>query len=110
MLNLLTNAIKYRSYERPLKIRITTKNQGDFVVLTFEDNGIGLDLERHRDKMFGLYQKFHDRPNSKGMGLYLIKSQLESLGGSIDVESKVDVGTKFILKFRMRDDKKTTLH
>lgn len=110
LLNLLTNAIKYRSYTRPLKIRITTRNQGEFVVLTFEDNGIGVDLERHREKIFGLYQKFHDRPNSKGMGLYLIKSQLESLGGSIEVESKVDLGTKFILKFKLRNDKNATLH
>jgi PAS domain S-box-containing protein len=110
LLNLLTNAIKYRSYTRPLKINVSTKYQGDFLVLTFEDNGIGVDLERHRDKMFGLYQKFHDRPNSKGMGLYLVRSQLESLGGSIDVESTVDVGTKFILKFKIQNDKKTTLH
>ncbi len=110
LLNLLTNAIKYRSYTRPLKVRISTRNQGEFVVLTFEDNGIGVDLERHREKIFGLYQKFHDRPNSKGMGLYLIKSQLESLGGSIEIESKVDVGTKFILKFKLRNDKKATLH
>lgn len=110
LLNLLTNAIKYRAYNRPLKINITTKHQAENVVLVFEDNGIGLDLERHREKMFGLYQKFHDRPNSKGMGLYLIKSQLETLGGSIDVESKVDVGTRFILKFKLRNDKKTILH
>lgn len=110
LLNLLTNAIKYRSYARPLKINVSTKNHGEFIVLTFEDNGIGVDLERHREKMFGLYQKFHDRPNSKGMGLYLIRSQLESLGGSIDVESTVEIGTKFILKFKIRDDKKTSLH
>jgi PAS domain S-box-containing protein len=110
LLNLLTNAIKYRSYTRPLKIQITTKHAGEFVVLTFEDNGIGVDLEKHREKIFGLYQKFHDRPNSKGMGLYLIKSQLESLGGTIDIESKVDIGTKFILKFRLKNDKKITLH
>ncbi len=110
LLNLLTNAIKYRSYARPLRINVSTKNHGDFIVLTFEDNGIGVDLERHREKMFGLYQKFHDRPNSKGMGLYLIRSQLESLGGSIDIESTVEIGTKFILKFKIRDDKKTSLH
>ncbi|MBA4848834.1 PAS domain S-box protein [Emticicia sp. BO119] len=110
LLNLLTNAIKYRAYNRPLKVQVTTEHQAGFVVLTFEDNGIGVDLEKHKEKMFGLYQKFHDRPNSKGMGLYLIKSQLESLGGSIDVESKVDVGTRFILKFKQQNDKKTTLH
>lgn len=110
LLNLLTNAIKYRAYDRPLKINITTKHETEYVVLFFEDNGIGVDLERHREKIFGLYQKFHDRPNSKGMGLYLIKSQLETLGGNIDLESTVDVGTRFILKFKLRNDKKTTLH
>ncbi|WP_337042397.1 PAS domain S-box protein [Emticicia sp. 17c] len=99
-LNLLTNAIKYRSYNRKLEIKVVSREMKEHIQLTFEDNGIGLDVERHKGKIFGLYQKFHDRPNSKGMGLYLIKSQLESLGGSIDVESKVDVGTKFILKFR----------
>lgn len=110
LLNLLTNAIKYRAYNRPLKINITTKHKAEYVVLIFEDNGIGVDLERHREKIFGLYQKFHDRPNSKGMGLYLIKSQLETLGGNIDIESTVDVGTRFILKFKLRNDKKTILH
>ena len=99
LLNLFTNAIKYRSYSRPLKINIITKNVDNKIILIFEDNGIGLDVERHKTKIFGLYQRFHDRPNSKGMGLYLVKSQIESLGGSIDIESKIDVGTKFILKF-----------
>ncbi len=99
-MNLVTNAIKYRSYDRPLLIDIRSYTEGDMICLEFEDNGIGIDLERHKDKLFRLYQRFHDRPNSKGMGLYLIKTQMESLGGSISVESKVNVGTKFILKFK----------
>ncbi|PLK45207.1 PAS domain S-box protein [Emticicia sp. TH156] len=110
LMNLTTNAIRYRSYSRKVKINIKTKYEGDFVILTFEDNGIGIDLKRHREKMFGLYQRFHDRPDSKGMGLYLIKSQLEALGGAIDVESKIDCGTRFILKFKVRYDKQATLH
>ncbi|WP_337041713.1 PAS domain S-box protein [Emticicia sp. 17c] len=99
-LNLLTNAIKYRSYERQLVIDINTEETTEAIVLTFTDNGIGLDVERHRAKIFGLYQRFHNRPNSKGLGLYLIKSQMESLEGSIDIESQVEVGTTFILKFK----------
>ncbi len=98
-LNLLTNAIKYRSYDRKLKINIKTQKTDKTIVLTFTDNGIGIDLERHQSKIFGLYQRFHDRPNSKGLGLYLIKSQMESLGGSIDIHSMVDVGTTFTLRF-----------
>ncbi|RFS17706.1 PAS domain S-box protein [Emticicia sp. C21] len=100
-MNLLTNSIKYRSYDRKLKINIEAHKEKDGIIMTFSDNGIGFDVERHKSKVFGLYQRFHDRPNSKGLGLYLIKSQMESLGGSIDVDSTVDVGTTFTLRFAL---------
>jgi len=98
-LNLLTNAIKYRSYDRPLEINVSTQTSGNTIELRFTDNGIGIDTELHKSKLFGLYQRFHNRPDSKGLGLYLIKSQMESLQGSIAVESTVDIGTTFILGF-----------
>jgi PAS domain S-box-containing protein len=98
-MNLLTNSIKYRSYDRTLKINIESHKSEDGTIVTFSDNGIGFDVEMHKSKIFGLYQRFHDRPNSKGLGLYLIKSQMESLQGSIDVDSTVDVGTTFTLRF-----------
>ncbi len=100
-MNLLTNAVKYRSYDRKLKITIKTYKTDDALVLTFTDNGIGIDVARHKSKIFGLYQRFHDRPNSKGLGLYLIKSQMESLGGSIDIESRINIGTTFSLRFQL---------
>ncbi len=100
LLNLLTNAIKYKSTTRKLKINITANKMDDSVVLLFKDNGIGIDLERNRDKIFGLYQRFHDYPDSKGLGLYLVKSQVETMGGTIGIESKVNVGTTFTLTFK----------
>jgi len=100
LLNLLTNAIKYKSESRKLKINITAHQHGDNVLLIFKDNGIGIDLDRNRDKIFGLYQRFHDYPDSKGLGLYLVKSQVETMGGTISIESKVDVGTSFTLTFK----------
>src|SRR5690606_3101420 len=100
LLNLLTNAIKYRSEKRTLKIFVSSKMVGDSISLVFRDNGIGIDLERHRDKIFGLYQRFHNYPDSKGLGLYLVKSQVESMGGTISVESTVDKGTTFTLTFK----------
>jgi len=100
LLNLLTNAIKYKSETRKLKINITASQQDNNVLLIFKDNGIGIDLERNRDKIFGLYQRFHDYPDSKGLGLYLVKSQVETMGGTISLESKVDVGTTFTLTFK----------
>lgn len=100
LLNLLTNAIKYRSTARQLRISISSKEVGNNVVLTFRDNGIGIDLERNADKIFGLYQRFHNYPDSKGLGLYLVKSQIESMGGTITVQSEVNKGTTFSLTFK----------
>ena len=100
MLNLLTNAIKYKSENRQLKITINASEVDDIVYLTFQDNGIGIDLERNRDKVFGLYQRFHNYPDSKGLGLYLVKSQVETMGGTINIESEVNKGTSFTLTFK----------
>ncbi|MHB8209398.1 sensor histidine kinase [Mucilaginibacter sp.] len=97
--NLFTNAIKYRSPVRRLHINVATCIVDNQVVLTFEDNGIGLDVERHKNRIFGFYQKFHDNPDSKGLGLYLVKSQMEKLGGTVAIESKLNEGTKLILTF-----------
>jgi PAS domain S-box-containing protein len=100
LLNLFTNAIKYRSPKRILRIFVSSKEVNNMIVLTFKDNGIGIDLERNRDKIFGLYQRFHNYSDSKGLGLYLVKSQVESMGGTISVESEVDKGTTFTIIFK----------
>lgn len=98
-LNLLTNAIKYRSANRKLRLTVKMREYDTKSVLSFQDNGIGLDLEKCRSKVFGLYQRFHNNLDSKGLGLCMVKSQMEALGGTIDIESTVDAGTKFILTF-----------
>ena len=98
-LNLLTNAIKYRDTNRQLRVNITTKVIDDKLIITFKDNGIGIDLEKNKDKIFGLYQRFHNYPDSKGLGLYLVKSQVESMGGTISVASNVGKGTTFTIIF-----------
>ena len=65
-----------------------------------EESKIGIDLVKNEDKIFGLYQRFHNYPDSKGLGLYLVKSQIEAMGGSIEVESQVNKGTQFTLTFK----------
>lgn len=100
LLNLLTNSIKYKSENRKLKISITAEQIDNKAVLTFKDNGIGIDLERNRDKIFGLYQRFHNYPDSKGLGLYLVKSQVETMGGTIIIDSEVNKGTTFTITFK----------
>jgi len=99
-LNLMTNAIKYRSPLRQLKVTISTKVDGDNLIITFKDNGIGIDLAKNKDKIFGLYQRFHNYPDSKGLGLYLVKSQVESMNGTIAVSSIVGKGTTFTIVFK----------
>lgn len=100
LLNLLTNSIKYKSENRKLKISITAEQIDHHAILTFKDNGIGIDLERNRDKVFGLYQRFHNYPDSKGLGLYLVKSQVETMGGTISIDSEVNKGTTFTITFK----------
>jgi signal transduction histidine kinase len=99
-LNLLTNSIKYRSEGKQLRINISSKVVNDDLILTFKDNGIGIDLVRNKDKIFGLYQRFHNHPDSKGLGLYLVKSQVEAMGGTITVASAVGKGTTFTITFK----------
>ncbi len=99
-LNLLTNAIKYRDPVRQLRVTVGTKLVDDNLIITFKDNGIGIDLDKNMDKIFGLYQRFHNYPDSKGLGLYLVKSQVESMGGTISVASNVGKGTTFTIVFK----------
>jgi PAS domain S-box-containing protein len=100
LLNLMTNSLRYLDPKRQLKIWISSKKAPTETILTFKDNGIGIDLERNKDKIFGLYQRFHDYADSKGLGLYLVKSQVESMGGKIGVESTVGEGTTFTITFK----------
>lgn len=100
VLNLMSNALKYRSLTKTPKISIIAMEKENSVNLIIKDNGIGIDLDKNSDKIFGLYQRFHNYPDSKGLGLYLVKSQIEAMGGSIEVESQVNKGTQFSLTFK----------
>lgn len=97
MLNMITNAIKYTSPDIAPKIEILSNVKDSQVNLIFKDNGLGINLDRHRNEMFGMYKRFHNHPDSRGLGLYLIKTQLDALGGTISVESEVGKGTEFTI-------------
>ncbi len=103
LLNLTTNSLKYREVSRPLRISISSHTDKDKSYLVFKDNGMGIDLNRHGEKIFGLYQRFHSHNDSKGLGLYLVKSQVEAMGGTISIESKVNEGTTFTLQFNKEE-------
>lgn len=96
--NLLTNALKYSHPDRRPFIKCYTLKERSHIYLIFEDNGIGIDLESYGDKMFGMYKTFHQNPDAKGIGLFITRNQVEALGGTIKVDSTVNVGTKFTIK------------
>ncbi len=99
-LNLITNSVRYAYPGRRVLIDIETKVEEDSIKLIYKDNGLGMDMEKVRGQIFGLYKRFHNHPESKGVGLYLVHSQVTSLGGIIEVDSKVNIGTTFTISFK----------
>jgi ligand-binding sensor domain-containing protein/signal transduction histidine kinase len=95
LMNLIHNAIKYRNPQRPLYIEIKSKVVDDYICISVKDNGLGIDLELHQQNLFKLYKRFHFHVKGKGIGLNMVKTEVTALGGKIEVESKVDVGTTF---------------
>ncbi len=93
--NLISNAIKYRHPDRQPFIRIQSRLSNDYVQIDVVDNGLGIDLDMHKDNLFTLYKRFHFHVEGKGLGLYLVKTQLAALGGKIEIESKEGEGTVF---------------
>ncbi|XMO86394.1 PAS domain S-box protein [Algibacter sp. AS12] len=98
-LNLVSNAIKYKSKDRSPEIFIQSVVEDGIEKLKFKDNGLGINLERHGHKVFGLNKVFHRHPEAKGVGLFMTKVQVESLGGTISVESVVNEGSTFNINF-----------
>ncbi|WP_244526883.1 PAS domain-containing sensor histidine kinase [Pseudozobellia thermophila] len=98
-LNLFTNSIKYAKPGIPPIITIKTTKGTDEIVLTYSDNGIGFDMDEVGHQIFTLKQKTNPNKDSKGVGLYLVHNHVTSLGGSISVESAVNEGTTFTIKF-----------
>ncbi len=98
--NLVSNAIKYRHPERKPVIHIKTTKSENEICLSVADNGLGIDMAHSQTKLFTLYSRFHDHVEGKGMGLYLVKTQLIAMGGRVEVESEVGKGTTFKAYFK----------
>lgn len=100
ILNFLTNAIKYRHPDRPPVVNVGAHFKDLEIILTIADNGRGIDLAKNKNDLFGLYKTFHNHPDAEGIGLFLVRSQVEALGGHIEVESEVGKGTTFKVYFK----------
>ena len=99
LLNLLSNAIKYRHSNRQLHVSIKASKTTHGVKLTFTDNGVGIDLKQNSAKVFGLYKTFHGNKNARGVGLFMVKTQVEAMGGNVSIESRPNIGSTFTVEF-----------
>ncbi len=98
-LNLITNAIKYKHPERDAEIHFKSGIKGKKKYVSISDNGLGIDMERYGDKIFGMYKTFHHNTDAVGIGLFITKNQIESQNGTINVKSTVNKGTTFTIWF-----------
>jgi len=97
--NLLSNAIRYRSPKRKLKVELKSYVKDGSIWMEVRDNGLGIDMQAHGSKLFGLRKTFHDNHDAKGFGLFITKTQVEAMGGSIHAESELGKGSTFYVQF-----------
>jgi PAS domain S-box-containing protein len=100
LLNLVSNALRYSHPDRKPVISFTCFEEDGQLVLRISDNGLGIDLQKHGEKMFGIYQTFNGNADARGFGLFISKNQIEAMGGKIEVESDINKGTTFKIYFK----------
>ena len=99
--NLISNSIKYRRPHVNTIIEIKSKLREKMLELSFEDNGLGINLKKNHGDIFGLYKRFHTNIEGKGMGLFMVKTQVETLGGKISIQSTENECTEFKIEFEV---------
>jgi PAS domain S-box-containing protein len=97
--NLVSNSIKYRNPAKRLKVTVKSYQNENGMFLEVEDNGMGIDMEANGAKLFGLRKTFHGNHDAKGFGLFITKTQVEAMGGTINADSALDKGSKFVIQF-----------
>jgi two-component system CheB/CheR fusion protein len=106
LFNLLSNAVKYRSPDRTLEVTISTKESGDYILLSVADNGLGI-AEKEKNRIFGAFQRAHQKSEGLGVGLYLAKKTVINAGGDIELESELGKGSVFKVYFQKELDKES---
>lgn len=100
--NLISNGIKYRKQDQKPVIHLSTTRKGDYVELKVQDNGIGIDMNKHQNKLFQMFKRFHNHVSGSGLGLYIVNRLLTNSGGYINIESTINEGTTFYLYFKQK--------
>lgn len=101
--NLISNALKYRHPERVPRIEVQSRKTDRGILLSVADNGLGIDLQRHRDHLFKIRKTFHKHVDAKGLGLFMTKTQVEAMGGKIWAESTPGKGSVFFVEIKEKD-------
>ena len=101
--NFITNSVRYKDPNRKPIITLSAVKKNNYSILTITDNGLGIDLEKHGKKLFGMYKTFHEHKDAKGIGLYITKNQIDAMNGKVEVTSKVGKGTEFKIFFNDKD-------
>ena len=99
IMNFITNAIKYKEPTRDPEIHLSAVKEGNYTVISIADNGLGIDLKKYGDKLFGMYKTFHSNKDARGIGLYITKNQIEAMGGKVKVTSQPGKGSTFNIYF-----------
>lgn len=102
--NLVSNALKYRSPDKLPEIFVKTQIENGRIILSVKDNGLGIDMEKHKDDLFKIRKVFHFHPDAKGFGLYITKTQVETMGGKLWVESQLGKGSTFYVAFKIQEE------
>nr|WP_236676273.1 ATP-binding protein [Chryseolinea lacunae] len=102
--NLASNAIRYRSPQRPLLLDVKTTLHRGSIRIAVSDNGLGINLDQFGKNLFGMYKRFHTHVEGRGLGLYLVKTQVEALQGTIVAESELNKGTTFTIDIKLPGD------
>jgi PAS domain S-box-containing protein len=97
--NMILNSLKYRRADADPVISLSSRVEDDKIQLAFTDNGKGIDMERNGGNLFGLYKRFDTSVSGRGLGLFMVKSQIETLQGTITVKSELGKGTSFFVEF-----------
>ena len=103
LMNFITNSVKYRDPKRDPVIKLSVNRNDNYTILSIEDNGLGIDLKKYGDKLFGMYKTFHHNSDARGIGLYISKNQIEAMNGKVMVSSEVGKGSTFNIYFNEKN-------
>ncbi len=103
LMNFITNSVKYKDPKRDPVITLSVNKNDQYTILSIEDNGLGIDLKKYGEKLFGMYKTFHHNSDARGIGLYISKNQIEAMNGKVMVCSEVGKGTTFNIYFNEKN-------